>query len=128
MKRIVLAVIAVFVLWTVMDMFIHGMLLLDTYKATEQLWRPDAEIKNGLLTVVGLISAITFVLIYALMGSKSVATGFKYGLLFGLGAGVSFGYATYAVMPIPYNLALTWFLGTWAEATVGGIVAGLIVK
>ena len=33
-----------------------------------------------------------------------------------------------AVMPIPYYMALTWFLGTLVETTLGGILTGLIIK
>ena len=31
-------------------------------------------------------------------------------------------------MPIPYIMALAWFLGTWVEFTVAGLLAGLIIK
>jgi hypothetical protein len=57
-----------------------------------------------------------------------VPTGLKYGLLFGLGAGVSMGYGSYSVMPIPYHMAFTWFLGSVVEATVGGLILGAIVR
>lgn len=76
-----------------------------------------------------LVAAFFFAYIYAkFFGEKSVGTGLKHGLLFGIGTGISFGYGTYAVMPIPYNLALSWFLGSVVEATVGGLLTGLILK
>jgi len=31
-------------------------------------------------------------------------------------------------MPIPYMLALSWFLGTTAEGVLGGVVVGAILK
>lgn len=128
-KRIVLAVVAVFVAWSVMDFIIHGVILAQTYKETAQLWRPMEQMKMGLLHVVGIISSGVFVCLYAFfVGKKSVVTAVKFGLLFGLGVGVSMGYGTYAVQPIPYKIALTWFLGTIAEAAVAGLLAGLIVK
>jgi len=37
------------------------------------------------------------------------------------------GYGTYSVMPIPYIMALVWFLGTLVEAVLGGLLAGLMV-
>ena len=129
MKRIVLAVLAVFVAWSVLDFVIHGLILAQTYKETAQLWRPMEQMKMGLMHVVVLISASTFVCLYAFFVSKkSVARGIAYGLVFGLGVGISMGYGTYAVQPIPYKIALTWFLGTVAETTVAGLLAGLIVK
>jgi hypothetical protein len=128
-KRIVLAVLAVFVAWTVMDIVIHGVILAQTYKDTAQLWRPMEQMKMGLMRVVVLIASVVFVCLYAFfVGKKSVATALKFGILFGLGTGISMGYGTYAVQPIPYKIAITWFLGTVAETTVAGLLAGLIVK
>jgi len=128
-KRIILAGIAVYACWFIMDYIIHNVILMETYAATSQFWRPEAEMKMGLMTVVGLISAFTFVLIYArLVSEKSMRNGIIYGGLFGVSAGVGMGYGMYAVMPIPYILAITWFLGSIVEYVVAGIVLSLIVK
>jgi hypothetical protein len=128
-KRIILAVLAVFVAWSVMDFVVHGVILAQTYKDTEQLWRPMEEMKMGLMRVVVFIASTVFVCLYAFfVGKKSVATAVKFGMLFGLGAGISMGYGTYAVQPIPYKIALTWFLGTVAECAVAGLLVGAMVK
>ena len=129
LKRIVLAVLAVFVAWSVLDFVIHGVILAKTYADTAQLWRSMEQMKMGLMHVVVLISASVFVCLYAFfVGKKSLATAVKFGLLFGLGTGVSMGYGTYAVQPIPYRIAITWFLGTVVQTTVAGLLVGLIVK
>ncbi|HSB69107.1 MAG TPA: hypothetical protein VLH58_08880 [Candidatus Methylomirabilis sp.] len=129
MKRAILAVIAVFVAWSAMDFLIHGVILRSSYAATASLWRPMAEMKTGLLHLTALIAALTFVLIYGLFFSRrGISTGVRYGLLFGLGTGVSMGYGSYSVMPIPYHMALTWFLGTMVEAVVGGVILGSIIR
>jgi hypothetical protein len=129
MKRIVLAVLAVFVAWSAMDFVIHGLILGQTYKDTAQLWRPEAEMKMGLIHTVVLLSGVVFVCLYAFfVGKKSVATAVKFGLLFGIGAGISLGYGTYAVVPMPYKIALTWFLGTVVETAVAGLLVGAIVR
>lgn len=128
-KKTLLAILAVFVAWTAGDFVIHGLILGPTYQETANLWRPTAEMKMGLIRVVVLISSAVFVLIYArFVSDKSVKTAVKYGLLFGIGAGVSMGYGTYAVVAMPYKIALTWFLGTVGETTLGGFIAGLILK
>ena len=129
MKRIVLAILAVFVAWSVIDFVIHGVILAQSYKDSASLWRPMEQMKMGLMRVVVLISATVFVCLYAnFVGNKNVATAVKFGLLFGLGAGISMGYGTYAVMPITYKIAITWFLGTLVKSTVAGLLTGLIVK
>jgi len=129
MKKIVLSVIALFVAWTVMDFVIHGVILKPAYEATANLWRPMNEMKMNVMHLAVLITSISFAWIYVRMiSNKSMATGLRYGLWWGLGAGVSMGYGTYSVMPIPYLMALTWFLGSLMEGAVAGLIVGGIVK
>ena len=129
MKRIILAVIAVFVLWQALDFVIHGLILMKTYEATASLWRPMAEMKMGLMRVVGVLTAIAFVCLYAwLIRDKSVATGLSYGLIFGVATGVSMGFGTYCVVPVPLMLAVVWCAGTLVETALGGVLVGWIVK
>ncbi len=129
LKRTLLAVIAVFVAWSVLDFVIHGLILKAEYAATAQLWRPMAAIKFGLLRVVTFIAALAFVAIYAgLLAPKNIAQAVKYGLLYGLATGVGMGYGSYAVMPITYHIALVWFLGCLVHGIVGGLLAGAIIR
>jgi len=128
-KRILLGGIVVFILWSLVDFIIHGVILRGTYEATASLWRPMAEMKMGLMYAVIFIAALAFASIYGwLVGSKSLQTGFRYGLLYGIAVGVGMGYGTYSVMPIPYSMALTWFLGSVLEATLGGLLLGMIIR
>ena len=129
MKKIALATIAVFVTWSVVNFIIHGMILSPSYAATASLWRPMAEMKMGVMYLAVFISAFAFVMIFSqLFSKKGMAAGLKYGLWFGLSAGVSMGYGSYAVMPIPYHMALAWFLGSFIETAIGGLVLGAIIK
>ena len=126
-KKIIMAVIGVFVAWMILDYVIHEVILSGAYEQTKEMWR--AEMKNGLMVIVSILSALFFVLLYALLvENKGTATGIKFGLLFGLATGISMGYGTYSVMPIPYGMAFTWFLGSVVEATVAGWLMGMIFK
>ncbi|MCG3198282.1 MAG: hypothetical protein HUU16_03835 [Candidatus Omnitrophica bacterium] len=128
MKKVLIAIVAVFVAWSVLDILIHGVMLRPSYEASASLWRPEAEMKMGLLYVVTLICAVTFVLIYHLLiSSKSLAKGIQYGLLYGIGTGIGMGYGSYAFMPMPYLMALVWFLGSVVECVVAGVIVGAIV-
>jgi len=128
MIRAILAVVAVFVVWTGVDFVIHGVVLAETYAATAELWRPMDEMKMYLIHLAVLVSAIVFVAIYAgFFANKGMKTAVGYGVLFGFASGFSMGYGTYAVMPIPYKIALVWFWGWMIEAALGGILLGLIV-
>jgi len=66
MKKTALAILSVFVAWSVMDFIIHGMILKSSYASTAALWRPMGEMKMSLMHFTVIISAITFVLIYSL--------------------------------------------------------------
>ncbi len=129
MKRIVLAILAVFVAWSALDFVIHGLILASSYEATARLWRPMNEMKMGVLYLAVLINALVFVCIYALLvAEKGIGRGAKYGLLFGLGTGFSMGFGTYSFMPIPLHMAVAWFIGTLVETLVGGIIVGSIIR
>ena len=128
-KRLALAVVAVFIAWSVMDFIIHGLILQSTYQATAQLWRPMDQMNMSLMYVVTLVFTACFVLIYGLMvGQKSIASGVKFGALFGLATGFSMGFGSYSYMPIPSALAWSWFFGTWIEAIAAGAIIGAIIK
>ncbi len=128
-KKVVLAIVAVFICWAIVDFVVHGILLQPLYAETAKLWRPMAEMKMGLTYLVTFISGVVFVLIYALFfGKKSLGIGVAYGALFGIGAGISMGYGTYSVQPVPYMLALSWFLANLVEGALAGLITGGIVK
>jgi len=129
LKKIALGTVAVFAAWEILDFIIHNLILMNIYEATPELWRPQAEMKMGLMIIVTLLSAFFFVYLYArFVGEKSIVRGFYYGLVFGLATGISKGYGTYSVMPISYSLALGWFLGSVVEASVAGLLVGWLVK
>jgi len=126
-KKFLIGTIGVFVSWVILDYLMHEVILKSAYAATSNLWRP--EMNMVLIFVVTFIAAAAFTFIYAeLVGNKSTSTALKYGLVWGIGAGVSFAYGTYAVMDIPYTMALTWFIGTIVEGLAAGYVVSMLVK
>lgn len=127
-KRILIAVVATFIVWSGLDFVIHGILLKPSYDATASLWRPMEEMKMPLMYGVTLAFTICFVLIYGLIERKSLARGILYGTLFGLATGISMGFGTYTYMPIPLNLAWGWLAGTLVEMVLAGAIVGAIVK
>ncbi|MDO9371828.1 MAG: hypothetical protein Q7U07_04465 [Gammaproteobacteria bacterium] len=128
-KRTIWAVAAVFIAWSILDFILHGLLLRSTYEATASLWRPMDEMNMPLMYFVTLVFTACFVLIYGLLvGQKSLASGIRFGALFGLATGISMGFGSYSYMPIPLTLAWSWFLGSWIEAITAGAIVGAIMK
>lgn len=124
-----MAVAAVFVAWSILDFILHGLLLQSAYEATASMWRPMDQMNMPLMYLVTLVSTACFVLIYGLLvGQKSMATGIKYGALFGLSAGIIMGFGSYTYMPIPMSMAWAWFFGSWIKAIAAGAIVGAMVK
>jgi len=129
LKRVLVATAAVFVAWSVPDFAIHGVILRSVYAQTPALWRPMGEMKMVLMYATVLVAAACFVGIFAhLVQPKSIGAGIEYGLLFGIGTGISMGYGTYSVMPISEDMAFTWFVGSVIEAVVAGIITAIMLK
>jgi len=128
-KRVLLAIVAIFIAWSILDYIIHGLLLQATYEATANLWRPMEEMKMSLMYVVTLVFAVAFVAIYGfLVSPKSLVTGIKYGALFGLASGFSMGFGSYSYMPIPLSLAWIWFVGSLVETVAAAAIVGGIIR
>jgi len=128
-KRTIWAIVAVFVAWSILDFILHGLLLRSTYEATANLWRPMDQMNMPLMYFVTLVFTACFVLIYGhLVGQKSLASGIRFGALFGLATGISMGFGSYTYMPIPLVLAWSWFLGSWIEAVTAGAIVGAMMK
>ena len=128
-KRTLGAILAVFIAWSAMDFILHGFLLRPLYQATADRWRPTAEMNIPLLCLVMLTITACFVLIYGLLVErKSLASGIQFGALFGLASGISMGFGSYCMMPIPLALAWSWFLASWIEITAAGAIVGAIMR
>ncbi len=129
LKRTILAVVLVFIAWSIMDFIVHGILLKSTYEATASLWRPMDKMNMPLMYFVTLVFTMCFVLIYGLLvGQKSLVSGMKFGALFGLATGISMGFGSYCYMAIPLTLAWSGFFGSLIEAIAAGAIVGAIMK
>jgi len=129
LKKFILGIIAVFVAIQIMNFLLHGLILSGIYMSTASIWRPDMQRLMWVMYVSTFISTIAFVYIYyKLIGNKSTFRGLWYGLSYGIAVGVGMGYSTYAMFPIPYVLAVSWFIGCIVEYGVAGLIAGLIIK
>ncbi len=129
MKNLLIGTVVVFIAWMGMDFLFHGNLLNGMYEETASLWRPPAEMKMAVNALAVFISAAMFTAIYVLLVSnKGLATGLLYGLLYGVAVGVGMGFGTFSFMPLPYELALSWFGIAVIESVVAGGLLGLVAS
>ena len=126
-KKVLLGWVAAFVTLMVLDFVIHGVLLASTYESLASLWRPDMNDKMWIMWVVSLIGSFFFAFIFSKgYENKGIAEGLRYGLYIGIWIGSGFAYGTYAMIAIPYSLALQWFIYSIIEFVIAGAVLALV--
>jgi hypothetical protein len=130
-KRLILAVVAVFVTIWVADFLIHHVWLMSDYNATASLWRPATEMGShlGWLFAAELLWSVAFVLIYA--KGFAAMNCLRCACLYGLFMGLFFESNTlvaYFSQPLPADLALKWFVANVARSVLAGVVVFFAYK
>jgi hypothetical protein len=126
-KKLWLGAVAVFVVIAVWETIVNMLLLSSAYAATANLWRPMAEMKIWLFYVIYLFVAFFFTLIFSKgYEGKGAVEGLRYGFYVGMMMAVPMAYGTYGSMPIPYSLALQWFLYELIKYVLCGTAVALV--
>jgi hypothetical protein len=126
-KKLWLGVLAVFVVIAAWETIVNMLLLSSAYQATAHLWRPMAEMKIWLFYVIYLFVAFFFTLIFSKgYEGKGVVEGLRYGFYVGMMMAVPMAYGTYGSMPIPYSMALQWFIYGLIEYVLCGMAVALV--
>lgn len=126
-KKVLIGWIAVFVWIMVWEMIVNMGLLASEYMATAHLWRPEAEMKIWLFWVVYIFVAYFLSLLFSKgYEGKGISEGVRFGLYVGLLMAIPMAYGTYGAMPIPYSLALKWFIYGMIEYVVAGVILAAV--
>lgn len=126
-KKIWIGAVAVFVIIALVDYVLNTMLLTAEYEATASLWRPMAEMKMWLFFVGYAFIAYFFTLVFSKgYESKGLMEGVRYGTYIAMMVSLPAAYGMYGSMPVPYSLALKWFLGGWVMFILCGIALTFI--
>ncbi len=126
-KKVVTAGIVVLLAWMATDFGVHSVVLKKSYAATRQLWRPH--MLPHVMYLAKLCVALVLAHLYSLLvKDKSMKTAVEFGLWYGVAVGVTVGYGSYAVMPIPASMAFLWFISTAIDGVIAGLIIGAIVR
>ena len=126
-KKVLMGAIAVFVWIAVWQMIVNTTLLSQEYAATAHLWRPMEEMMMGLFYFVYLCVSFLLAMIFSRgYEGKGIPEGLRFGVYLGLLMSIPMAYGTYGAMPIPYSLALKWFLFGLIEYIVAGVILGAV--
>lgn len=122
-KRLWIGFVAVFVTTQIIEGLLDFYLLDPIYGSYSHIWRPIAEMKLWLLPVTGMFFSFFFVFIFSKgYEGKGIAEGIRYGLYVALMAALPNAYGNYAIMQIPYALALQWFTYDTIEYVIAGAI------
>ena len=128
-KRFILTSIIVFVVYQALNQIIHMFILSGAYEATMDVWRADMMQKMWIIFVTTFIFSFLFVYIFTKgYEGRGIAEGIRYGLLIGLLMNVVGMFNQYAVYPIPFSLAIQWFIYGMIQFVICGIVTAAIYK
>jgi hypothetical protein len=126
-KKLWLGFIAVFITAEILGFIVDWVLLRSTYESLNNLWRPDMNSLMWIYHVIMLVGAFFFTFIFSKgYEGKGVAEGVRYGLYIGIWMSIGMAYGTYAMIAIPYSLALQWFIYGVIEYVIMGIVVSLV--
>ncbi|MDQ6623479.1 MAG: hypothetical protein M3Y86_08345 [Verrucomicrobiota bacterium] len=129
--RLVLAVLAGFAFIFASDFLIHAVWLAPDYKVTAALWRSESEMQRRFILLLAgqFLCALSFLYIWARTGwrRRTLLNGCAYGFWLGLFQQVG-TIVTYVVVPMPWQLALKWFLAGLLQAILFGALASIIYK
>ncbi|MGB2869402.1 MAG: hypothetical protein WBD36_13185 [Bacteroidota bacterium] len=125
-KKVWLGFAAVFVTLEILDYVVNGFILKSMY-ASITIWRSDMNAKMWIFSLVTLIGSyfLSFIFSKGYEG-KGMPEGIRYGLYTGIWLNVGKAYGTYAMIAIPYTLALEWFLYGVVEYMIAGMVLAMV--
>ncbi|MEA3189220.1 MAG: hypothetical protein QOD99_3050 [Chthoniobacter sp.] len=130
-KRLILAIVAVFVGIWVSDFLIHGVWLKQDYAASMSPWRPEAEMQARMGWLFGgeLLAAVTFVVLYArgFASMNCLGCACAYGVCMGLFSQAA-TLISYAVQPLPCALVAKWFVAGVAQGILAAVIVFLVYK
>jgi hypothetical protein len=132
-KRWLLASLAAFVVISVIEFLVNGLLLSSLYKQTASLWRSEAEFRSmmWMFWLAYIVMGLMFAFIYAkgFEDQKSgVGQGLRYGLYMAIFTAVPMSLVWYVVLPMPGELAVYWAITGFVELILAGAAVGLIYE
>lgn len=128
-KRIWIGFIAVFLTTQIIEGLVNFYVLDPIYSTWSHLWRPIAEVKLWMLPFTGMFFSFFFTYIFSKgYEGKGFGEGIRYGFYVAMMVVLPHAYGTYALMQIPYSVALQWFIYGSLEYVIAGMVLVIVFK
>jgi len=124
-KKVWVGAVLVFVLFGLLDYLVHGMLMMSSYQpfVDDGTFRGMDDSKMHVFFIVRAFQSFFFALVFSKgYEGKGMMEGVRYGLYMGVFVGVAFSYFAYGIFPLPYNLAMKWFVYEAAQWILAGVL------
>jgi hypothetical protein len=133
LKKFWIAFVVIFIVLEILSYLVHGVLLGDTYQSEgiKQVFRSMEEMDSRMwiMWATDLIWAYFFTFFFVKgYENKGIMEGVRYGAYMGIFVSFVIAYQNYVVLPIPYSLALQWFIYGFILSVILGVLAALIYK
>ncbi|HTY01932.1 MAG TPA: hypothetical protein VMG09_18035 [Bacteroidota bacterium] len=126
-KKILIGFVVSFVLLEALSYLVNGVLLRSGWESVGQLLRPDMNSLMWVYYVITLVEAFFFTFIFSKgFEGKGIMEGVRYGLYIGIWLSIGMAYGTYAMIAIPYSMALQWFIYGILTYVIAGIGLALV--
>lgn len=129
-KRYVLSAVAAYVFMFAFDFVWHGLLLSDQYKATQALWRPEADMGSFFPVAMAVGLALAFLIAFVFTRNyenRGLSEGARFGLYLGVFLGLT-AFGIYPYLAMPLGLAAMWFVGGMIKGVGAGMVLALVYR
>jgi hypothetical protein len=127
MKKVLIGFVVVFVAMIILSFIVDGLILRSTYESVQNVWRPDMQSKMWIYYVLMVVGAFFFSFIFSKgYEGKGILEGVRYGLYIGIWLSINMAYGSYAMIAIPYSLALQWFIYGVIEYVIYGMLLAFV--
>ena len=128
-RRIWIGFLAVFLATQTFEGLVNFYVLEPIYSQWINFWRPIAEVKFWMLPFTGMFFSFFFTFIFAKGYEKrGLGEGIRYGFYVAMMVSLPHAYGTYALMQIPYSVALQWFIFGSLECVGAGMILAIVFK
>lgn len=125
-KRLILALVAGYIIVFVTDLLIHEKWMAADYAAIERILRPKPVM--GWLLGAQVLTVLTFVLLWTRWADTArVGCALGFGFLMGAFSGV-WAIVLYAILPLPGAIAAKWFFAGIVQCILLGIVTFFVYR
>lgn len=131
-KRVILAIVAGFVLMAAGRYLIHNVWLASVYANNSTLWRTQSEMVHRVwvIQLATLIFSVAATLIYV-RGREAkpwLGQGLRFGVLLALASAVPQSMVEYFTYPVSSTLMVQWMIGEGCLALLLGVLVAAICR